>query len=75
MRMLAFWARTQPERDPALIVARAWRQVLDEQSLSTDMPFGEAGGDSLQLLKLIFLIEERGSQAADGAVPHRLDTE
>ena len=32
--------------------------MLDEQSLSTDMPFGEAGGDSLQLLKLIFLIEE-----------------
>jgi acyl-CoA synthetase (AMP-forming)/AMP-acid ligase II/thioesterase domain-containing protein len=50
------WWR-QPQ-DASELVADAWRQVLDERSLSADKPFDEAGGDSLQLLKLIFLIEE-----------------
>jgi acetoacetyl-CoA synthetase len=40
------------------IVARAWREVLDAPSFGENIPFDQAGGDSLQLLKLIFLIEE-----------------
>lgn len=50
--------RPRLEAGPPAVVARAWRHVLGEQSLNADMPFDEAGGDSLQLLKLIFLIEE-----------------
>jgi len=40
------------------IVGRAWREVLDKASFESDLPFGEAGGDSLRLLKLVFLLEE-----------------
>ncbi len=46
------------DRQAAKLVARAWRQVLDEQSLRADTPFDAAGGDSLALLRLVFLIEE-----------------
>jgi thioesterase domain-containing protein/acyl carrier protein len=57
--MFKSWRPSAPELGPALVVARAWRHVLNEQSRSADIPFEQAGGDSLQLLKLIFLIEER----------------
>jgi thioesterase domain-containing protein/acyl carrier protein len=40
------------------VVARAWRQVLDKRSFEADVPFDQAGGDSLRLMKLIFLLEE-----------------
>ena len=43
---------------PAAVVAQAWRQVLDHASFAADTPFDQAGGDSLRLLKLIFLMEE-----------------
>lgn len=46
------------EDDAQSLVRRAWRQVLDEASCAADMPFDEAGGDSLKLLKFLFLIEE-----------------
>ncbi|MEJ0019553.1 MAG: alpha/beta fold hydrolase [Acetobacteraceae bacterium] len=49
-----------PIPQPSQIVARAWRQVLDGRSLEADVPFDQAGGDSLRLLKLIFLLEEYG---------------
>ena len=39
-------------------VSQAWTKVLDRQSFAADMPFDAAGGDSLGLLKLIFLLEE-----------------
>jgi thioesterase domain-containing protein len=38
-------------------VARAWRRVLNRRSLRADLSFGEAGGDSLRLLKLVFDLE------------------
>jgi thioesterase domain-containing protein/acyl carrier protein len=38
-------------------VARAWRSVLDRGSLRADLPFDEAGGDSLRLLRLVFELE------------------
>jgi thioesterase domain-containing protein len=38
-------------------VARAWRRVLNRRSLRADLTFGEAGGDSLRLLKLVFDLE------------------
>ena len=38
-------------------VARAWTRVLDRRSLRADLPFDEAGGDSLQLIRLIFELE------------------
>src|SRR5579871_4808118 len=47
------------ELPPGDIVARAWRQVLDRRTLDADMPFDQAGGDSLRLLKLAFLMEEQ----------------
>ncbi len=55
-----FGQRTRATRKDgaAAVVARAWRQVLDNPSLAADMQFDQAGGDSLRLLKLIFLIEE-----------------
>jgi pimeloyl-ACP methyl ester carboxylesterase len=55
--MFGSMRRRRPQSASGL-VANAWRRVLDEQSLAADTPFDEAGGDSLQLLKLIFLIEE-----------------
>jgi len=39
-------------------VAQVWSTVLERRSLAEDMPFDAAGGDSLQLLKVIFLLEE-----------------
>ncbi len=38
-------------------VARAWIRVLDRRSLRADLPFDEAGGDSLRLIRLIFELE------------------
>jgi thioesterase domain-containing protein len=38
-------------------VARAWARVLDRSSLRADLPFDEAGGDSLRLIRLIFEME------------------
>jgi thioesterase domain-containing protein len=38
-------------------VARAWARVLDRRSLRADLPFDEAGGDSLRLIRLIFELE------------------
>jgi thioesterase domain-containing protein len=38
-------------------VARAWTRVLDRRSLRADLPFDEAGGDSLRLIRLIFELE------------------
>jgi len=54
-----------PFPDPALpatrrsrkAVARAWTRVLDRHSLRADLPFDEAGGDSLKLIRLIFELE------------------
>jgi thioesterase domain-containing protein/acyl carrier protein len=39
-------------------VARAWRKILDLESLNADQKFDRAGGDSLRLHMLIFMIEE-----------------
>ncbi len=39
-------------------VARAWRRTLDRESLRADTPFNEAGGDSADLLKFIFYLEQ-----------------
>ncbi len=54
-----------PHPDPAApatrrarkAVARAWLRVLDRRSLRADLPFDEAGGDSLRLIRLIFELE------------------
>jgi thioesterase domain-containing protein len=35
-------------------VSRAWRRVLDRQTLRVDAPFEAAGGDSLRLLKFVY---------------------
>ncbi len=40
-------------------VARAWARVLDRRSLHADLPFDEAGGDSLRLIRLIFELESQ----------------
>lgn len=40
-------------------VARAWGRTLDRQSLADDMPFDEAGGDSLRFLILVYHMEEQ----------------
>jgi thioesterase domain-containing protein/acyl carrier protein len=40
-------------------VARAWLRVLDRSSLDADVPFEEAGGDSLRLLRFVFHLEEQ----------------
>jgi thioesterase domain-containing protein len=40
-------------------VARAWVRVLDRRSLRADLPFDEAGGDSLRLIRLIFELESQ----------------
>ncbi len=39
-------------------ISHAWTSVLTHQSLLKDQPFDEAGGDSLQLVKFVFLLEE-----------------
>lgn len=39
-------------------VNRAWLRTLDRRSLDADLPFEEAGGDSLRLLRFIFHLEE-----------------
>ena len=39
-------------------VKRAWTEVLDEDSFRSDLPWDQAGGDSLQTLRLWFRIEE-----------------
>jgi thioesterase domain-containing protein len=46
-----------PTRRARTAVARAWRRVLNRRSLRADLSFGEAGGDSLRLLKLVFDLE------------------
>ena len=38
-------------------VTRAWRRVLGRRGLAEDMPFAEAGGDSLRLLQFVFELE------------------
>jgi thioesterase domain-containing protein/acyl carrier protein len=40
-------------------VARAWTRVLDRRSWRADLPFDEAGGDSLRLIRLIFELESQ----------------
>lgn len=40
-------------------VGRAWTRTLDRQSLADDVPFDEAGGDSLRFLILVFHMEEQ----------------
>lgn len=40
-------------------VARAWVRVLHRHTLRADLPFDEAGGDSLRLIRLIFEIESQ----------------
>ena len=59
-----------PHPQPATAVARAWRQVLDRRSLAADLPFDQAGGDSLRLLKLVFLLEEDTSLRLPMAACH-----
>jgi len=39
-------------------VARAWTRTLDRESLKADTPFDEAGGDSVDLLKFVFFLEQ-----------------
>jgi acetoacetyl-CoA synthetase len=39
------------------VVARAWDAVLDRSAFVAGMPFDEAGGDSLGLLRLVFEVE------------------
>ena len=48
---------TKPTRRARKAVAHAWAQVLDRRSLRADLPFQEAGGDSLRLIRLIFDLE------------------
>jgi thioesterase domain-containing protein/acyl carrier protein len=59
--MLGLWTRITPRSGVTAIVADAWQQVLDNRSFAEDTPFDQAGGDSLGLIKLIFLIEEAGN--------------
>ena len=40
-------------------VSRAWLRILDWTSLAADLPFDEAGGDSLRLLRFIFHLEQQ----------------
>jgi acyl-coenzyme A synthetase/AMP-(fatty) acid ligase/thioesterase domain-containing protein/acyl carrier protein len=47
---------TQRARDA---VSRAWLRTLDRTSLEADVPFDEAGGDSLRLLRFIFHLEQQ----------------
>jgi amino acid adenylation domain-containing protein len=67
--LLAIADATHPERQHALhapaatprvrrAVGRAWMRTLDRESLRTDTPFNEAGGDSLDLLKFVFFLEQ-----------------
>lgn len=39
-------------------VERAWSRTLDRQSLADNVPFDEAGGDSLRFLILVYHMEE-----------------
>lgn len=39
------------------LVAQAWGQILDRSALTADIPFDQAGGDSLGLLRLVFELE------------------
>src|SRR5262249_38916140 len=39
-------------------VMNAWSKVLDQRSFETNLPWDKAGGDSLNALRLWFLIEE-----------------
>lgn len=47
---------TQRARDA---VSRAWLRTLDRESLEADIPFDEAGGDSLRLLRFVFHLEQQ----------------
>lgn len=49
-------------------VERAWVQVLNRRSLRADLPFDEAGGDSLCLIRLIFALESQCGTSLDLAV-------
>jgi amino acid adenylation domain-containing protein len=40
-------------------VEHAWLRILDRTSLDADVPFDEAGGDSLGLLRFIFHLEQQ----------------
>jgi acyl-coenzyme A synthetase/AMP-(fatty) acid ligase/thioesterase domain-containing protein/acyl carrier protein len=40
-------------------VSRAWLRTLDRTTLDADVPFDEAGGDSLRLLRFIFHLEQQ----------------
>ena len=46
-------------------VERAWPQVLNRRSLRADLPFDEAGGDSLCLIRLIFALESQCGTSLD----------
>jgi acyl-coenzyme A synthetase/AMP-(fatty) acid ligase/thioesterase domain-containing protein len=41
------------------VVANAWREILGEDAYRRDLPFAEAGGDSLQGMMLLLAIERR----------------
>jgi thioesterase domain-containing protein len=41
------------------LVARTWARVLDRRSWRADLPFEQAGGDSLRLIRLIFELESQ----------------
>jgi len=67
--LLAIADATPHKRQPAVhtptaklrfrrAVARAWMRTLDKESLRADTPFNEAGGDSVDLLKFIFFLEQ-----------------
>jgi acyl-coenzyme A synthetase/AMP-(fatty) acid ligase/thioesterase domain-containing protein len=47
---------TQRARDA---VSQAWLRTLDRDSLDADIPFDEAGGDSLRLLRFVFHLEQQ----------------
>lgn len=48
-----------PGTNPAEAVATAWREVLGKRAAASDASWGDAGGDSLGLMRLHALLEER----------------
>lgn len=70
--LLALAAATPRQRGEAAVgagsrarraVESAWLRVLDRASLDADLPFDEAGGDSLRLLRFIFHLEQQSGIA------------
>ena len=67
--MAKYPAKSGDERGVLDAVLAAYRQILDDPSVSPDDDFFELGGDSFQAMEIMAMLEETtGKQVSAGAV-------